>query len=68
MRTTYQESRAEVEEGLFGLPPVCAWPVREPRLEDGEVGIEDNSHDSAVNSILVRVRFGEGSTVVVGKL
>lgn len=37
-------------------------------MKDGEVGIKDNSHDSAVNSIFVRVRFGEDSTVVVGKL
>lgn len=37
-------------------------------MKDEEVGIEDNSHDSAVNSIFVRVRFGERSTVVVGKL
>ncbi|KAJ5533876.1 lovastatin nonaketide synthase [Penicillium freii] len=68
MKRTYQEPRAEVEEGFFGLPLVCAWPVRDPRLKDGEVSIKDNSHDSAVNSIFVRVRFGEGSTVVARKL
>jgi hypothetical protein len=37
-------------------------------LKDWEVGIEDNPHNSALNSIFVRVRFGEGSSIVVGEL
>ena len=51
----YKDPRAEVEEGLLGFPLVRAWPLREPRLKDREVGIKDDSHDSTVNSISVRV-------------
>lgn len=68
MRKTYEKPRAEIEERLFGLPLVRAWPVREPRPKNGEVGIKNDSHDSAVHSVFVRVRLGEGSAVIVGKV